>query len=260
MQLIYSLKQHSTYSKVRREAVGISYIEPDGAVKLSWDANLDAQSYLLSYRVKDGPIQEEEILSNEHYLLNQEKGKSYNWQVICKCGVDNKSAKVEKTFSIPADELLSWQSDPTLTYESESYTSDPANEPILAATETANLAEQLAEASNEANEGKKTAMVNIDDILKAPIQILVPAEGKDELPKGVPSTLPVLPADASIESLQAALKTQKPICAGIVYDYACGIHDALPQYTGNLVPVGVGDEIAMNSVVLSVVRIDGAGW
>jgi hypothetical protein len=257
----YSEVKTFQYGKAKCDVASnlISHVEPDGAVKLSWDANTDAQSYLLRYWVKDGPIQEEEILSNEHYLLNQEKGKSYNWQVICKCGVDNKSAKVEKTFSIPADELLSWQSDPTLTYESESYTSDPANEPILAATETADLAEQIVEASNEGSEGEKTAMVNIDDILKAPIQILVPAEGQENLPANVQSTLPVLPADASVESLQAALKTQKPICAGIVYDYACGIHDALPTYTGSLVPITAGDEIAMNSVVLSVVKIDGDG-
>jgi hypothetical protein len=62
-----------------------------------------------------------------------------------------------------------------------------------------------------------------------------------------------------LSNLQAALNTRKPFCAGISNYYSCGNHDVLPQYTGNLVPVGVGDEIAMNSVVLSVVRIDGEG-
>jgi hypothetical protein len=32
----------------------ISQIEADGAVKLSWDTNLDAQSYILSYQASDG--------------------------------------------------------------------------------------------------------------------------------------------------------------------------------------------------------------
>jgi hypothetical protein len=63
-----------------------------------------------------------------------------------------------------------------------------------------------------------------------------------------------------LSNLQAALNTKKPFCAGISNYYSCGNHDNVPQYTGNLVPISAGDEIAMNSVVLSVVRLDRVGW
>ena len=37
------------------------------------------------------------------------------------------------------------------------------------------------------------------------------------------------------------------------------IHDAVPQYSGPIVAVSAGDELAMNSMLLSVVEIDGEG-
>ena len=55
------------------------------------------------------------------------------------------------------------------------------------------------------------------------------------------------------------LKSKKPTCAGITASYSCGNHDNVPQYNGAIVPVSAGDDIAMNSFVLSVVSIDGSG-
>jgi transcriptional regulator len=67
-----------------------------------------------------------------------------------------------------------------------------------------------------------------------------------------------------VEQLQEVLKSKKPTCAGISASYSCGNHERVaapfvPQYNGAIVPVSAGDEIAMNSMVLSVVSIDGSG-
>ena len=67
-----------------------------------------------------------------------------------------------------------------------------------------------------------------------------------------------------MEQLQEVLKSKKPTCAGISASYSCGNHERVaapfvPQYNGAIVPVSAGDEIAMNSMVLSVVSIDGSG-
>jgi hypothetical protein len=79
------------------------------------------------------------------------------------------------------------------------------------------------------------------------------------LPEGVPSSLTTLPANATVEQLQEVLKSKKPNCAGISASYSCGNHDSVPQYSGSIVSVAAGDDIAMNSMVLSVVSIDGSG-
>jgi GH24 family phage-related lysozyme (muramidase) len=95
-------------------------------------------------------------------------------------------------------------------------------------------------------------------LLNTPTKIYIPAEGK-ELPEGLPEPIVSLPPNLSVEQLQAALKTKKPTCAGISASYSCGNHDNVPQYSGTIVSVSAGDDIAMNSMVLSVVSIDGSG-
>ncbi len=75
----------------------------------------------------------------------------------------------------------------------------------------------------------------------------------------MPSSLTTLPANATVEQLQEVLKSKKPNCAGISASYSCGNHDSVPQYSGSIVSVAAGDDIAMNSMVLSVVSIDGSG-
>jgi tetratricopeptide (TPR) repeat protein len=91
-------------------------------------------------------------------------------------------------------------------------------------------------------------------LLNTPTKIFIPAEGK-ELPEGLPEPIVSLPPNPSVEQLQNALKSKKPNCAGISASYSCGNHDSVPQYSGSIVSVAAGDEIAMNSMVLSVVSI-----
>jgi hypothetical protein len=71
--------------------------------------------------------------------------------------------------------------------------------------------------------------------------------------------MPVLPPDASVEQLQEAVKSKKPTCAGIQAFYSCGSHDVVPQYSGPIISVSAGDELAMNSLLLTIVEIDGGG-
>ena len=95
-------------------------------------------------------------------------------------------------------------------------------------------------------------------LLNTPTKIYIPADGK-ELPEGLPEPIASLPPNPSVEQLQEVLKSKKPTCAGITASYSCGNYDNVPQYNGAIVPVSAGDEIAMNSMVLSVVSIDGSG-
>lgn len=61
------------------------------------------------------------------------------------------------------------------------------------------------------------------------------------------------------EQIQTALKTLKPTCAGIVSEYSCGNHDTAPAYGGEIISVNAGDEVAMNTMIISIVDIDGSG-
>ena len=79
------------------------------------------------------------------------------------------------------------------------------------------------------------------------------------MPEGLPTTLTVLDSTASSEQLKEVLKKLPPNCAGIAASYVCGNHDAVPQYSGPIIAVSAGDELAMNSMLLSVVEIDGGG-
>ena len=73
------------------------------------------------------------------------------------------------------------------------------------------------------------------------------------------STLPVINLQtASSEQILKALNKKKPNCSGLVAEYKCGNND-IPVYTGSLISVGTGDEVAMNSMRMTVVSIDGSG-
>jgi tetratricopeptide (TPR) repeat protein len=95
-------------------------------------------------------------------------------------------------------------------------------------------------------------------LLNTPTKIYIPAEGK-ELPEGLPEPIVSLPPNQSVGQLQTALKTLKPTCAGIVSEYSCGNHDTAPAYGGEIISVNAGDEVAMNTMIISIVDIDGSG-
>ena len=91
--------------------------------------------------------------------------------------------------------------------------------------------------------------------LNTPIKIVL---GGDDDSLAV-STLPVINLQtASSEQILKALNKKKPNCSGLVAEYKCGNND-IPVYTGSLISVGTGDEVAMNSMRMTVVSIDGSG-
>ena len=99
-----------------------------------------------------------------------------------------------------------------------------------------------------------------DGLFDDPITVLVPS--KTDSTKTVEYT--VLPSNRNgepptTEQLQTALKTLKPTCAGIVSEYSCGNHDTAPAYSGEIISVNTGDEVAMNTMIISIVDIDGSG-
>lgn len=220
----------------------------DGSVQLSWDAPSDALSYKLAYfTLPDGLKTEKSVLSTEHLLIQQSVGYQYKWEVktVCKQAESQTTVSDFEIIKTPTEEET-WESDPELTYEPES--------PMEPDPEVIKTSENPQEDVNDS----KTTEEELTNLLNTQTKIYIPAEGK-ELPDNLPKQLSVLPANATIEQMQEVLKTKKPTCAGITASYSCGNHDNVPQYNGTLVPVNAGDEIAMNSMVLSVVSIDGAG-
>ena len=82
-----------------------------------------------------------------------------------------------------------------------------------------------------------------------------------KLPKGyedLPS-VPVLPANPTLEQLKAGLKTKKTDCAALLADYQCGQNDIPSVPSGDIIQPNVGDEIAINSIGFEVVELDGSG-
>ncbi|WP_435355898.1 N-acetylmuramidase domain-containing protein [Emticicia sp. SJ17W-69] len=224
--------------------------KPTGAVRFSWKDVQDAKpiAYILTYNQEGSLPTEVRTTKPEHLLLQQEAGKNYEWKVQSVCGVGDKSSFTSiETFNIPSPEPESWYSDPNLSYQEEP---TPKADPDVMRTK---------EDEVENNETTSKEIENVNALLNTPIQIFIPAEGEENLPEGIPASLPILPQNATVEQLQAALKTKKPTCSGIVCSYSCGNHDTTPTYNGTIIQVNTGDEVAMNSLVLSIVSIDGSG-
>jgi hypothetical protein len=219
----------------------------DGSVALTWDAPTDALSFKIAYNAQPSGIKtERSILEKNYLLIQQPRGFTYAWQVqsVCQQGQSEPSKETFELNEAPQDSA--WISDPNLTYTPKQ---DPKPDPdVLQTTDDEGINETTETSPEE----------NLDEILNTPVKIYIPAEGK-ELPEGVPSSLTTLPANATVEQLQEVLKSKKPNCAGISASYSCGNHDSVPQYSGSIVSVAAGDEIAMNSMVLSIVSIDGNG-
>jgi hypothetical protein len=219
----------------------------DGSVALTWDAPSDALSFKVAYNAQPSGIKtERSILEKNYLLIQQPRGFTYAWQVqsVCQQGQSEPSKETFELNEAPQDSA--WISDPNLTYTPKQ---DPKPDPDVLQTTDDEGINDTTETSPEEN---------LDEILNTSTKIYIPAEGK-ELPEGVPSSLTTLPANATVEQLQEVLKSKKPNCAGISASYSCGNHDSVPQYSGSIVSVAAGDEIAMNSMVLSVVSIDGSG-
>ena len=73
------------------------------------------------------------------------------------------------------------------------------------------------------------------------------------------TSIPVLPANPTLEQLKAALKTKKPDCSALLANYQCGQNDIPSVPSGDIIQPNVGDEIAINSIAFEIVDLDGSG-
>jgi hypothetical protein len=206
--------------------------EDGGSVWFSWEAVEGAVSYTLSI---DGT---EHTLSRPPYLLQgAEAGHTYTYRVQTVCSGGSRSpVSALQTLTIPSDqpEEQAWYSDPEMTFESDAYYG--------------------YEETYLDDETTTTEPDPFDGLFDSPITI--------EVPLGEPGggqPVNVLPADPSVEQLQEVVGSQKPTCAGIIASYSCGSHNGTPAYSGATIPVQAGDELAMNSLLLTIVEIDGGG-
>jgi hypothetical protein len=215
----------------------LSHSLDDQAVSLSWTAVETAQRYELQVRPVGGQAQTFSTEAASYLLLQQATGQRYEYRVATVCGVGQQSPYTAwASYELPEEE--SWESDPELTYTpDDSY-------PLGEEEESP---EEVGEATDPIEE--------LTEMLNTPISFVILPEEDGEESK----ILPVLPANPSLEQLEDIVKPLKPTCAGVVATYSCGVHDAVPQYTGERISVNTGDELAMNSLVLKVIEIDGSG-
>jgi hypothetical protein len=163
---------------------------------------------------------------------------------VCQQGQSEPSGETFELNEAPQDSA--WISDPNLTYTPKK---DPKPDPDVLQTVDAEQTNEITETPDE-----------FDGLFDDPITVLVPS--KTDSTKTVEYT--VLPSNRNgepptTEQLQTALKTLKPTCAGIVSEYSCGNHDTAPAYSGEIISVNTGDEVAMNTMIISIVDIDGSG-
>ncbi len=219
----------------------------DGSVKLSWDAPSDALSFKIAYNAQPSGIKTERSILEKNYLLVQQpRGFTYAWQVrsVCQQGQSEPSKETFELNEAPQDSA--WISDPNLTYTPPQ---DPKPDPeVIQATDNEGITKTI-ETPDE-----------FEGLFDDPITVLVPS--KTDSTKTVEFT--VLPSNRNgepptTEQIQTALKTLKPTCAGIVSEYSCGNHDTAPAYSGEIISVNAGDEVAMNTMIISIVDIDGSG-
>ncbi|MDP1815330.1 MAG: N-acetylmuramidase domain-containing protein, partial [Leadbetterella sp.] len=220
----------------------LSSVAHDGAVNFSWNPVAEASGYTLRYRpASETTFTTVRTEDPEYLLLYQQAGRSYEYQLSTTCQYSGSSPYTAwENFEIPdegsdldPEDTTAYISDPELTYEPEIFEPD----------ESQLTAPQQEEPS-------------IEDLLNTPIKIYIPG---DENAIESPLSLPTSPTNLSEKEIKALLKSKKPTCAGIVASYSCGNHDTTPMYAGAMVSVAAGDEVAMNSLVISIVDIDGGG-
>ncbi|UBM60704.1 hypothetical protein LAG90_08655 [Marinilongibacter aquaticus] len=220
-----------------------AFVGGDGAVSFEWEANEQAKSYVLRYRLSGETQFEEELLfENKFLLLYQSPGNTYEYTVLCNCenGTDSPEGRLA-FFSIPEGDDSGYEQE-----SGEAWVSQP--DELYAAEEYVQDENFFQESGQEET--------SLDDLLNTPVTIYIPGEeGADVEPQSLPSD----PTGLSTDELKEKLESMKPTCAGIAANYVCGVHDGVPQYGGPLVSVSSGDEVAMNSLVISIVDIDGSG-
>jgi len=233
----------------------------ENAVQLSWQPPLEAdpsvQSYRLTYAAAPNGLPTQRTLNATDFLLLQlPAGQTYNWRVQSLCP-QGQSVAVVSSFVLPAPPTQAepaWMSDPTLAYVPPQ---DPTPSPqVLRSRQYEQQQQQIAnekadqtEQANETDQEQQAAAeaaATLDDLLNTPVKIYVAAQGQD-LPQGLANPIAQLPAHATTQQLQDALKKQKPKCSGLNANYVCGNHDIVPTYNGSIIPVTAGDEIAMGT-------------
>jgi hypothetical protein len=220
----------------------LASVAHDGAINFSWNPVAEASGYTLRYK----PAGETTFTTvrtdePEYLLLYQQAGRSYAYQLSTTCQYSGSSPYtawenfeiLDESSDLDPEDTTAYISDPELTYEPEIFEPD----------ESQLTAPQQEEPS-------------IEDLLNTPIKIYIPG---DENAIESPLSLPTSPTNLSEKEIKALLKSKKPTCAGIVSSYSCGNHDTTPMYAGATVSVAAGDEVAMNSLVISIVDIDGGG-
>ena len=215
-----------------------------GAVQLSWQPPQEAEPAVVGYRLSYGAlpngIATEKSLSAAAFLLMQLPSEQpYQWRVRSVCA-QGQSVAVVSSFTLPpppAAQEPAWISDPALAYEPPQDPT-PSPEVLQSSQYDAPQGQQQQQNDNETQEEDQTAEAEaiLDDLLNTPVKIYVPAQGQ-ELPPGLTDPVAQLPADATTQQLQDALKKQKPTCSGLSASYVCGNHDAVPQYSGEIASV-----------------------
>ena len=229
------------------------------SVQFTWqETNSEAPiDYLVSYKTENEGVWTERIVQEQSLTLIQLAPAKYQFRVSARCTYDNKS-----TFTTPESIELSKpeaekeipEAEPQDTYVNTDEpvtppsTYEPETEPEPAIDELNTPIKILLEPTDETETGGTgTGGTGTSTNPKPP-------KGYEDV-----TSIPVLPANPTLEQLKTGLKTKKTDCAALLVNYQCGQNDIPSVPSGDIIQPNVGDEIAINSIGFEVVELDGSG-
>ena len=229
------------------------------SVQLTWqEANTEAPiDYLVSYKTENEGVWTERMVQEPSLMLLQLAPAKYQFRVSARCSYGNNSAFTQGEgveLSKPIEENVIPEAEPQDTYVNTDepvtpptvYEPEPETEPVIDELNTP-IKIILDPADETQTGGTGTGGTGTPTNPKLP-------KGYEDLP-----SVPVLPANPTLEQLKAGLKTKKTDCAALLANYQCGQNDIPSVPSGDIIQPNVGDEIAINSIGFEVVELDGSG-
>ncbi|CAN1537779.1 Fibronectin type III [Spirosomataceae bacterium] len=200
-------------------------------LEVSWNPVAEANDYLLQFRKVNEPWQSQTTTDNGLMLIQLSPAK-YEVQVATRCNaglVSTVSPLVNYEIGIvPKDSTADEIEDVLSYYNEDEVTPEPAK-------------------YEEAEEPYKDPL---DDLILT--VTYTDTTGKER-------TYTSLPPNPTTEQLKQATVAIKPQCVALSTGYSCGIHDNPAAPTGAEYMPKAGDELAMGSTMMEVVKIDGSG-
>ncbi len=200
-------------------------------LEVSWNPVAEANDYLLQFRKANEPWQSQTTTDNGLMLIQLSTAK-YEVQVATRCNgglVSTVSPIVNYEIGIAPKDSTADEIEDVLSYYNED---EETPEPAVY------------------EEAEETYRDPLDDLILT--VTYTDTTGKER-------TYTSLPPNPTTEQLKQATVAIKPQCVALSSGYSCGIHDNPAAPAGAEYMPKAGDELAMGSTMMEVVKIDGSG-